>query len=54
MMCKDCNKRYLGCHSNCSEYLEFKHNIEKIQEQKLKDRPIIDYICSAYIKKLKR
>lgn len=21
--CKDCDKREIGCHSNCKEYLEF-------------------------------
>lgn len=54
MLCKDCDKRYLGCHSNCPEYLEFKRNIEKRQEQKLKDKIIIDYICSVQLKKSKR
>lgn len=28
MCCKDCTERYLGCHSACNDYIEFKSKKE--------------------------
>ena len=32
--CLDCEKRYLGCHSNCSDYKQYKEKLAFIKEQK--------------------
>ena len=36
MSCKDCTKRYIGCHDNCADYQAFvkKHNEIKAMKQK--------------------
>lgn len=34
--CKDCCKRYVGCHGRCEKYLEFKKsNDERIKQKSL-------------------
>lgn len=34
--CKDCNKRYVGCHGRCEKYLEFKKaNDERLKQKSL-------------------
>ena len=30
--CKDCQDRYLGCHSNCDRYRKFLQENERIKE----------------------
>lgn len=32
--CKDCEKRYLGCHSSCDDYISYRKDRDKF----LKDR----------------
>ena len=32
--CKDCEKRYIGCHGRCEKYLEFK----KANDERLKQK----------------
>ena len=32
--CRECEKRSIGCHGTCSEYLEFKKNIDEARERK--------------------
>lgn len=34
--CKDCGKRYLGCHSNCKEYKKFKNKLQHRRDEKKK------------------
>lgn len=34
--CKDCDERYLGCHSKCSKYKEFRAAKDKEIEENLK------------------
>ena len=34
--CKDCEKRYIGCHGRCEKYLEFKKaNNERLKQKSL-------------------
>ena len=35
--CKDCEKRYLGCHDNCTDY---KTGLEKEHARKRKPNPV--------------
>ena len=35
---KDCNDRYLGCHSDCEKYKNFRDEIDRLHELKEKDR----------------
>lgn len=36
--CKNCTKRYLGCHDKCNSYAEYKKKLEELsaKRQKLK------------------
>lgn len=40
--CKGCEKRYVGCHSKCKLYLEYRSKLndfnEKIKKEKYKER----------------
>lgn len=36
--CKDCEKREVGCHSNCKAYLEVKEYNEMIAEKMFADK----------------
>lgn len=31
--CKGCKNRYVGCHSDCIEYLDYKRKIEMVKEK---------------------
>ena len=34
--CKDCEKRYIGCHGRCEKYLKFKKaNDERLKQKSL-------------------
>ena len=35
--CKNCTLRYVGCHANCSEYLEWAELARSIREAKRHD-----------------
>ncbi len=31
--CKGCTKKYIGCHSDCKDYLEYKEATAKLKEK---------------------
>ena len=44
MPCFNCEKRYVGCHSSCEEYAEFKDQKEINRKQKKRQNIFYDYI----------
>ena len=56
--CKLCQKRYLGCHSECDEYKDFKQDVENSKEMIAKRKAEItlvdDYKVESTNKMLKR
>ncbi len=34
--CKDCEKRYVGCHSKCTEYVDFRKRLDAENEVRQK------------------
>jgi hypothetical protein len=36
--CKDCSDRFLGCHSKCNKYGEWKQSEQKIKELKVAEK----------------
>ena len=32
--CKDCYKRYLGCHSECDDYIDYSNKQQKIRDER--------------------
>lgn len=52
--CKDCEKRYLGCHSKCEEYQAFTKYNEARYAARLKERESYEYTYGARVKVIKR
>ena len=59
--CKDCQKRELGCHTTCEEYLAFHEERVKIYtEQQTRDRVVLPQSpaktkqINSYLKKRRR
>lgn len=54
--CKDCKKRYLGCHDECESYQKFHQKRMEINRQRLKDRLLNenDRMLSTHYRKLNR
>lgn len=36
MECKGCTKRYVGCHSECEDYLKFRRELDEKNEARIK------------------
>ena len=32
--CRDCDKRYLGCHSECADYIDYNNKQQKIRDER--------------------
>ena len=32
--CRDCDKRYLGCHSECADYIDYNNKQQKIRYER--------------------
>ena len=43
--CKDCTKRYVGCHSKCDSYLKEKQAWDAAREQRAKTK-LMNYLLS--------
>lgn len=52
--CKDCEKRVLGCHSNCAEYVEFKNKRKDEADAKSKYYEVKRYNAERAIKIYKK
>ena len=56
--CKDCEKRYNGCHSTCKDYKTFRSEIDKANAQRheavKKEHEFRDYKILGVIKEQKR
>ena len=48
--CKDCKDRYLGCHSKCEKYIEYKEN-KITQGIELRNNKINAYNVDSYFRK---
>ena len=59
MTCKNCDKRHIGCHSDCEDYAEQRRVLDeirrKISDQKIKERALdsLEYERIKYAKKKK-
>ena len=60
MPCKDCEKRTLGCHSTCEEYIriskERREMLDKIHEEQqiLRDNEIIRNRSKQWVKRIRK
>lgn len=52
--CKDCHKRYPGCHSECPDYIAAKAESEQIRYQLIKEGLIKGYLADSSYKRRKR
>ena len=39
--CKDCERRYPGCHSECQDYIEFSRERNELLEQKYQEKKLL-------------
>lgn len=57
--CKNCDMRYLGCHSSCQEYIEYTKELKKANDKRKLERQARDVAFqmssghTAGLKKLK-
>jgi hypothetical protein len=54
MVCRNCNKRSVGCHNDCTEYLEFKQMREQGKQLKLLDSNYNEYKSDIVHKNIKK
>lgn len=54
MVCMNCNKRSVGCHNDCAEYLEFKQMREQGKQLKLLDSNYNGYKSDIVHKNIKK
>lgn len=50
--CRDCNRRYIGCHGRCQIYKDYKQSINKASKQKQENYKFEEYLQDA-IKRMK-
>ena len=51
--CKKCDKRHIGCHSDCEEYKKYKTEQRDIYRERDKYNDYIDALIDSY-KRMKR
>lgn len=42
--CKDCKDRYVGCHSKCEKYAQFKQEIAERKRKQQEGREYFNYL----------
>lgn len=52
--CHNCDKRKLGCHSCCEEYISFRNNRDKLLLNRKKENEINSYCIENIIRITKR
>jgi len=45
--CYECGKRTQGCHGSCEEYGAFREKIDKIKDEKRKERELEEFFSDA-------
>ena len=51
--CKECTKRFLGCHSTCAEYIEAK-SIQEEKNNKIREQKFMESISFSTAPKSRR
>lgn len=46
--CKDCEKRYLGCHSECADYINYNNKQQKVRDE----RAAMSEECQMIVKQI--
>ncbi len=53
--CKDCDKRYVGCHSECESYTEYRRwKDSQRTAEVIAEKSIVEYEQSRFFKTMKR
>ena len=52
--CKDCTRRYVGCHAECERYKEAKKKHAEMMMEMFKDRHVCEYLADQAAKRAKR
>nr|DAQ48207.1 MAG TPA: chromatin structure-remodeling complex protein [Bacteriophage sp.] len=48
--CKDCKSRFVGCHSTCDSYKEYRVELGGVKKKQRIETMICDYSCSRKVK----
>lgn len=51
--CMDCNRRQVGCHSSCVDYIGYIEEYRDIKEQRRKESEYWGYTARVVLKRLK-
>ncbi len=54
MTCKDCTKRYPGCHDHCDDYKKFRDDQNKINKERIKGWEYWSYMKDSYTRTERR
>ena len=52
--CRDCQDRYVGCHSECESYQLFRAEKEKQYQRKMRNHDTMNYSTDLFRKLTKR
>ena len=53
MPCKGCSERTVGCHSDCTDYTEFKAELAKKHKARRKENSLNRFDCESHKRHLK-
>ena len=52
--CKDCERRHIGCHATCDDYIAAKRRHDEIAAERQKEKLVNDYQAEVTRQKRKR
>ena len=52
--CKDCEKRYPGCHSHCAAYKAFRAELDRVREAKMKEGLVRGFLHDSRLSMMKK
>lgn len=52
--CKDCKERYVGCHSHCEKYLEFRKQLDEYNQKEKEEKKLYGDVIAYNIKPSRR
>ena len=50
--CKNCERRELGCHDNCPDYLTYRAELDEVNRQKREQNALEQRVTSYQVEKI--
>lgn len=51
--CKHCENRYIGCHSKCEKYIQYKKEMAEVDKKRKFDSDYADFVKTNTLKRKK-